>query len=193
MTDIKKEIVLDAVTEAVAQEMKEPEFIKLKAELELAWESTPDFGLAKNASAEEVAEKAVAIGEHAASLFPGVVPPPVQGIKFMLEKAVEYVTQLRDYVMFTQEIENEGKACAMYTDTNTIVRAIVLVMAVHMLVSYHSKESKESKESFNTFRYFTVLASVVSQKVLKLSEYSYISKEVLQQRVEDAKSKIILN
>lgn len=190
MTDIKKEIVLDAVTEAVAQEMKEPEFIKLKAELELAWESIPDFGLAKNASAEEVAEKAVVIGEHAASLFPGVVPPPVQGIKFMLEKAVEYVTQLRDYVMFTQEIENEGKACAMYTDTNTIVRAIVLVMAVHMLVSY---PSKESKESFNTFRYFTVLASVVSQKVLKLSEYSYISKEVLQQRVEDAKSKIILN
>ena len=46
MNESTKEIKLDAVEEAVAALLKEPESIKLKEEMELAWESIPTFGLA---------------------------------------------------------------------------------------------------------------------------------------------------
>jgi hypothetical protein len=196
MNESTKEIKLDAVEEAVAALLKEPESIKLKEEMELAWESIPTFGLAPDASAEAVAEKATEIGEHAASIFPGIELPTTHGVKFMLEKAIELVSNLRDSIMFTQEIENAGQACAMYTDTNTMVRAIIMVMAVHMLISYTTLNKPdlvgEGEGKINAFRYFTVLSNVVSMKLLRLSKYSFISKEVLQQQVEDAKSKIIL-
>ena len=187
MNESIKEIKLDAVEEAVAALLKEPESIKLKEEMELAWESIPTFGLAPDASAEAVAEKATEIGEHAASIFPGVELPPAQGVEFMLEKAI---------VLVTQEIENAGQACAMYTDTNTMVRAIIMVLAVHMFISYATLNKPDlvgdGEGKINAFRYFTVLSNVVSMKLLKLSKYSFISKEVLQQQVEDAKSKIVL-
>lgn len=191
-----QELNSEAIQEMVADLLIQPESIQLEEEMKLAWDLTPDFGLKIDSSAEEVATKIESIGQHAATIFPGVVPPPRSGLIFMFEEANKLLTQVRDNVMFVQELEHPGMACGMRTDTLTLVKVLTLVMATHMFIRYTTENSPdklgEGPGQVNGFRYFSVLSKVINHKLLTLSEFTWKSKEEIQKEVEEARSRIII-
>lgn len=191
-----KELDMEAIQDMVANLLAQPESQKLEEEMNLAWDMIPDFGLDIKATPEEVAAKIEDIGQHAASIFPGVVPPPHKGLLFMFGEATQLLTEVRDCIMFTQELEKPGMACGMITDSLTLVKVLTMVMATHMFIRHIAENTPdklgENPGQISGFRYFSVLSQVINHKLLILSEFTWKSKEEIQKEVEESRSKIII-
>lgn len=185
---------LDNIQEEVARILTEPKSIMLKERLQREWDAVPAFNLPIDAPAEAVAEKALELGDYAANLF-DIEPPPLAGVQFIMAEVAENLVTVKEYIAFMQELENPGKACNIFTDSHVMIKALVLFMAIHLLVTYASQNDPdridEEKGGISAFRLFSVASNVISMNLMEQSTLTFVDKSELAEKEANAR-KIIL-
>lgn len=188
------ELSLDNIQEEVARILAEPKSVMLKERLQREWDAVPTFNLPIDAPADAVAEKALELGDYAANIF-DIEPPPLAGVQFIMAEVAENLVTVKEYIAFMQELENPGKACNIFTDSHVMIKALVLFMAIHILVSYASENDPdrmdEAKGGISAFRLFSVASNVITMNLLDQSTLTFVDKSELAEKEANAR-KIIL-
>lgn len=193
-TQEPNDLSLNSIQEEVARILSEPKSVMLKERLRREWDAIPTFNLPIDATADAVAEKALEMGDYASNIF-DVEAPPLAGVQFIMGEVAKNLVNVKEYIAFMQELENPGKACNIFTDSHVMIKALVLFMAVHILVSYASENDPdrmdEAKGGISAFRLFSVASNVITMNLLDQSTLTFVDKSELAEKEANAR-KIIL-